>query len=105
MKKITLFVLLIVQCGLFAQSLNTKKWRKTEKDSMEKAQSFYDDNLRFLALPIFLNLQTNHPDEVYLQYITGICALERADVHPKALDLLLKAYEKNKKIQENFKKI
>jgi len=66
---------------------------------MEKAQAFYDDNLKLLALPIFLELHKNHPDEHYLQYITGICALERSDVHPLALELLQKAYDKNKKIQ------
>jgi hypothetical protein len=100
MKKIILFATICAQYGLLAQNLNTKKWRKTEKDSMEKAQLFYDDNLRMLALPIFLTIQKHHPDEVYLQYITGVCALERSDVHGKALELLQKAYEKSKKIQD-----
>jgi len=66
---------------------------------MERAQAFYDDNLKLLALPIFLELQKNHPDETYLQFVTGLAALERSDVHPLALELLQKAYEKNKKIQ------
>jgi hypothetical protein len=99
MRKLILLILLFSFSGLFSQSLNTRKWRKTEKDSMEKAQAFYDDNLKLLALPIFLELHKNHPDEHYLQYITGICALERSDVHPLALELLQKAYDKNKKIQ------
>jgi len=100
MKKIILPGLLLIQFSFFAQNLNTKKWRKTEKDSMEKAQLFYDEHLPLLSLPIFLKLQENHPDEIYLQYITGLCAIQRADVHSKALELLLKAYEKNKKIAD-----
>lgn len=66
---------------------------------MERAQHFYDDQLRLLALPIFLNLQKAHPEESYLQFITGICALERSDVHPLALELLTKVYEKSKKVK------
>jgi hypothetical protein len=100
MKKIAIICLLFSVVNIMAQSLNTKKWRKTERDSMERAQAFYDDSLRGeLALPIFLELQKSHPNEPYLDYITGICALERSDVHPLALDLLQKAYEKNKKIE------
>jgi len=100
MKKIIPFLLLFSFSGLFSQNLNTKKWRKTEKDSMQNAQAFYDDNLKLLSLPIFLILQSNHPEEVYLQYITGLCALERSDVHGLALELLQKAYNKNKKIPD-----
>src|SRR3954470_18781786 len=100
MRKLILFILLFSFSGLFSQSLNTRKWRKTEKDSMEKGQAFYDDNLKLLALPIFLELHQNHPDEGYLIYITGLCALERSDVHALALELLQKAYDKNKKIPE-----
>ncbi len=98
MRKLILLILLFCFSGLFSQSLNTKKWRKTEKDSMEKGQAFYDDNLKLLALPIFLELHKNHTEEGYLIYITGLCALERSDVHPLALELLQKAYDKNKKI-------
>ncbi len=98
MKKVILVILLFSFTSAFSQSLNTRKWRKTQKDSMEKAQAFYDDGLKWLALPIFLKLQEEHPEETYLQFITGLAALERADVHPLALELIQKAYNKNKKI-------
>jgi len=98
MRNFFIVILLFVAAGVFAQNLNTKKWRKTERDSMEKAQAFYDDDLKLLALPIFLELQKAHPDESYLHFITGICALERGDVHALSLELLQKAYDKNKKI-------
>lgn len=99
MKKLHLFFFFIILYSFIsAQTLNTKKWRKSERDSMEKAQAFYDDNLKLLALPIFLQLQKNHPTEVYLCYITGLSALERSDVHSLALELLTKTYNKNKKI-------
>lgn len=100
MRKVLFIILLPCFCGSFAQNMSTKKWRKSERDSMARGQAFYDDNLKLLALPIFLKLQQNHPDEAYLQFITGLSALERSDVHPLALELLLKAYEKNKKIKE-----
>lgn len=99
MKKLFFIALLFSLSGAMAQSLNTKKWRSSERDSMERAQHFYDDQLRLLALPIFLNLQKAHPNESYLQFITGICALERSDVHPLALELLKKVYEKSKKVK------
>jgi hypothetical protein len=99
MKKLLFITLAVCVSAAQGQALKTKKWRQSERDSMERAQHFYDDQLRLLALPIFLNLQKAHPDESYLQFITGICALERSDVHPLALELIKKVYEKSKKVK------
>jgi len=101
MKKQTLLFLLLIinECFLFSQTLNTNRWRKSERDSMEKAQSFYDDNLYDLAAPIFISLQKQHPNEPYLQYVTGVSALERSDLHTLSLQLIQQVYAKNKKIE------
>jgi outer membrane protein OmpA-like peptidoglycan-associated protein len=85
---------------LAGQDLNTENWRKSENDSMMKAQTFYDENLLDLAVPIFMNLQKQHSDEVYLQYVTGVSALSRSDLHKLSLEMLQKAYAKKIKVPD-----
>ncbi|MFL5762515.1 MAG: tetratricopeptide repeat protein [Bacteroidia bacterium] len=77
--------------------MKTRKWRKTEKDSLAAAQAMFQDENYLLALPIFEKLEQSHPKELYLKYVFGICGLYRSDQHPKALELLSAVYEKNKK--------
>nr|MDQ3049241.1 hypothetical protein [Bacteroidota bacterium] len=76
MKKI--FLLLLLQLGIatvFGQNMKTRKWRKTELDSLSKAQQMFVDQNYLLALPLFERMQENHPKELYLKYVTGICGL------------------------------
>ena len=82
----------------FSQT-NTKKWRKTENDSMERALFLYDDANYAMALPMYENLYNHHPKEDYLKYCYGRCALYRTDKHEVALVLLNEIYEKNKKTE------
>jgi hypothetical protein len=77
--------------------MKTRKWRKTEKDSLMKAQLMFQEENYLIALPIFEQIQQNHPKELYLKYVLGICGLYRSDVHQKSLELLTAVYEKNKK--------
>lgn len=94
-----LFFLLFLPSLHFAQDkMNTKKWRQSERDSMAKAQLDYDEGLRFMALPIFENLQKQHPNELYLKFISAVCGLERSDWHPRSLAFLTEVYAKNKKV-------
>jgi len=94
-----LFVLLFsLSFSLFSQSTNTKKWRKTERDTMASAVMMFDDANYLLALPLFENLYTAHPKEEFLKYCYGRCALYRSDKHEIALKLLGEVYEKNKKV-------
>ena len=98
------FILLIFLCivvSSFSQT-NTRKWRKTENDSMERALLLYDEANYIMALPIYEKLYTGHPKEEYLKYCYGRCALYRSDKHDVSLILLNEVYEKNKKI-ENIK--
>jgi len=99
MKKILLFsICLFLFADSFSQgAMKTRKWRKSEKDSLLKAQTFFMEEDYLLALPIFDKIEQNHPKELYLKYVMGICGLYRTDVHQKSLEYLQIVYEKNKK--------
>lgn len=96
-----LFIAVLLISGLtasFSQTTNTKKWRKTENDSMQNALLLYEEGNYLLALPIYEKLYTAHPKEEYLKYCYGKCALQRSDKHETALVLLTEVYEKNNKV-------
>ena len=93
-----LIIFLCIVASSFSQT-NTRKWRKTENDSMERALLLYDEANYVMALPIYEKLYTAHPKEEYLKYCYGRCALYRSDKHEVALTLLNEVYGKNKKIE------
>lgn len=99
MKKILLvFIVLLTAQSVFCQgNMKTRKWRKTELDSLKKAQAMFEDENFIMALPLFDKIQANHPKEMYLKYVLGICGLSRTDMHERSLDLLQQVYAKNKK--------
>jgi hypothetical protein len=99
MKKITLLLIILFTVNaVFPQgAMKTRKWRKTEIDSLNKAQVMFEDGNFVMALPLYEKMLQNHPKEMYLKYVVGICGLHRSDMHEKALELLLQVYEKNKK--------
>lgn len=94
-----LLVFCFLGMNVFSQSTNTKKWRKTENDSMQSALMMIDDGNYLLALPFYENLYNQHPKEEFLKYCYGRCALTRSDKHEIALKLLSEVYEKNKKVE------
>lgn len=77
--------------------LNTKKWRASERDSMERAHVLFEEENYTIALPIYEQLLKSHPNELYLKYMNGLCGLYRSDKHADALTYLTEVYEKNKK--------
>lgn len=100
MKKIILitFSFLLLLINSFSQgAMKTRKWRKSEKDSLLKAQTLFQEENYLLALPIFEKIEQNHPKELYLKYVVGIAGLYRSDMHQKSLESLLIVYQKNKK--------
>lgn len=99
MKKIVLLIItFFLLADAFSQgTMKVRKWRKTEKDSLLKAQMLFQEENYLLALPIFDKLTQNHPKELYLKYVTGISGLYRSDMHEKALEFLMEVYSKNKK--------
>lgn len=83
----------------FAQITNTRKWRKTESDSMQYALIMYDEKEYLAALPIYEKLYYAHPEEMFLKFVYGRCCIYRSDKHEEALKLLTEVYEKNKKAE------
>lgn len=99
MKKTILiaFSFLLFINGFSQGTMKTRKWRKSEKDSLLKAQTLFQEENYLLALPIFEKIEQNHPKELYLKYVVGISGLYRSDMHQKSLEYLSIVYEKNKK--------
>lgn len=100
MKKAVSIFLLTISVSLFSQNMKTRKWRQSELDSLQKAQLLFEESNFVMALPIYEKLQENHPKEMYLKYVLGICGLYRSDMHEKSLTLLSEVYAKNKKAQD-----
>jgi tetratricopeptide (TPR) repeat protein len=92
-----LFIVLISSTVFSQMRMKTKKWRKTESDSLAKGKALFENKKFESALPVFYNLKENHPNELYLKYMTGICGLYRGDMHGIAMDCLKEVYEKNRK--------
>jgi len=88
--------------NVLSQSTNTRKWRKTESDTMLNAVILFDEQKFLLALPLFEKLYINHPNEEVIKYGFARCAIYRTDLHDVALKLLNEVYDKNKKV-ENIK--
>jgi tetratricopeptide (TPR) repeat protein len=99
MKHKLLVVLLVLSISnIYSQK--THKWRNSEIDSITVAQVMYDDQNYIIALPFFSALQQNHPDDMYLKYVTGVCCLFQIGQFEKSLNLLLEVYAKNKKADD-----
>lgn len=100
MKKTFCFLVASAILGLNninAQDMKTSKWRKTEADSMEKAQTYFIEKNYTMAYPMLEKIQANHPKELYLKYVLGVSSLYRSDKHKQALQLLSEVFEKDKK--------
>ncbi len=98
--KFILFLLLASYITASAQVMNVRKWRKSEKDSLDNGMYFIEEENYLRALPIFDALVNNHPKEEFLRYTYAKCALYRADKHEDAYTILTELYEKNKKVPE-----
>ncbi|MBL7917622.1 MAG: PD40 domain-containing protein, partial [Bacteroidia bacterium] len=99
MKKIVILLLLaFFVIELNAQTTNTSKWRKTERDSFENAFLLYEEGNHELAFPIYEACNKNHPNQPFIRYMYGKTALVRSDKHAEALEYLQEAYDGNKKI-------
>jgi hypothetical protein len=98
--KSKIIIFFLIFCSVtFAQVTNTKKWRKTEQDSMAKALIMYDEKDYVAALPIYDNLFKSHPNEDFLKFVYARCCLSKSDKHEDALLYLNQIYEKNKKAE------
>src|SRR5438128_986690 len=93
-------VLLFCYVHASSQVMNVRKWRKSEKDSLDNAMYLIEENQYFDALPIFDELLQNHPNEEFLRYTYAKCALYRGDKHADAYTLLTELYRKNRKVAD-----
>jgi tetratricopeptide (TPR) repeat protein len=82
----------------FSQTMKTKKWRRTEVDSLNDALLMMDEGNNYLAYPIIENIYNNHPKETFLKYTLGKLSLTRSDKYDQALKLLEESYQVNPKI-------
>ncbi len=89
-----------VNLSVSAQVMNVRKWRASEKDSLDNAMYLIDESLYLKALPIFEELLNNHPKEEFLRYTYAKCALYRSDKHEDAYNYLTELYVKNGKIPD-----
>ncbi len=96
---ILLLLFVFMKISIFSQTTNTKKWRKTENDSMQSALMMLDDGNYLMALPMYENLYNHHPKEEFLKYCYGKCALYRSDKHEMALTLIADVYNRNRKVE------
>ncbi len=96
-KKTSLLIVLLSYFVSPAQVMNVRKWRLSERDSLNKGMELFDEKFFVQALPIFENLLKQHPNEEFLKYTYAKCALYRTDKQPEAYKYFSEVYEKNKK--------
>jgi hypothetical protein len=98
------FILVLVSslffASSFAQMTNTRKWRKSQKDSLDQGLLLYEEKNYTIALPIFEALHLSHPKEDFVKYMFGKCALYKSDKYDDAYRVLNEVYAKNKKVQD-----
>ncbi len=100
-KGLLIFLALFYVTVSFSQNtMTTRKWRVKENDSLVKAQTIFEARNYLVALGYFEKILENHPNELYLRYVVGICGLYRTDMHEKSLEYLSETYVKNRKTND-----
>jgi len=97
-KQILFFCLLTT--SLFSQITNTRKWRFTERDSLDNALLLYEEANYRTALPYLEQIYLNHPKEEFIKYLYGICCLYRSDKYQECLTSLSEVYAVNTNIDQ-----
>ncbi|PBQ33389.1 hypothetical protein CNR22_16915 [Sphingobacteriaceae bacterium] len=98
--KLLTFILVLSSLISSAQLMNVRKWRPTERDSLDKALELFDEKMFLRALPIFENLLAQHSNEEFLKYSYAKCALYRSDKHEDAYNYFKEVYNNNKKVPD-----
>lgn len=96
--KFLLYVFILCSLASSAQLMNVKKWRQSERDSLDKALEMFDEKQYLRALPIFESLLAQHPKEEFLKYSYAKCAMYRSDKHEDAYKYFTEVYSNNKKL-------
>jgi len=96
-----IILILIATCtSVSAQLMNVRKWRASERDSLDKALEMFDEKMFLRAMPVFENLLSQHPKEEFLKYSFAKCALYRSDKHEDAYKYFTEVYHNNKKVPD-----
>ena len=98
--KFLIYIFIICSLGASAQLMNVRKWRQSERDSLDKGLEMFDEKMYLRALPIFENLLAQHPKEEFLKYSLAKCALYRSDKHEEAYKYFVEVYNNNKKVPD-----
>ncbi|WP_317897886.1 hypothetical protein [Aurantibacillus circumpalustris] len=98
--KFLVFILLLCSLISSAQLMNVRKWRGSERDSLDKGLEMFDEKMFLRALPIFESLLSQHPKEEFLKYSYAKCALYRSDKHEVAYNYFVEVYNNNKKVPD-----
>jgi hypothetical protein len=80
-----------------AQLDKTSKWPKEDRIFFESAKNQYNKGYFNPAYEKYTSLKAKHPDDMYLKYVMGICAIYIHDKQEESEKLLneVKAYDKN----------
>ena len=97
--RVLLFLLALVFTGQ-AQVMNVRKWRDSERDSLDNALNLVDEAYYDKALPYFEHLLANHPGEAFLKYSYAKCALFRGDRQHESYDIFTEIAQKIRKIPD-----
>src|ERR1700751_21372 len=92
--KSTLF---FISCLLSAVIVNAQKLTSAEESQMEKAQLMMEEKNIRMALPVFEDLLSKHPNDNTLKYFTAVCYFSRPDKHELMLQYFTDIYAVNKK--------
>lgn len=95
-----LIVLCFLASSMCSQITNTRKWRMTERDSLDNALLLYEETNYKIALPILENIHHGHPKEDFIKYLYGICCLYRSDKYQECLTALSEVYANNANIDQ-----
>lgn len=98
LKQILLFCLFT--SAVFSQITNTRKWRFTERDSLDNALLLYEEANYKIALPMLEQIYLNHPKEEFIKYLYGICCLYRPDKYDQSMMALSEVYAVNTNIDQ-----
>lgn len=101
MKKIIyLFLLLAAFTPFLAQQGNTKGWPPEDQKTFEKANALFNKKIYGSAYEKYKSLIPSHEKDIFLKYVTGICAVYLNDKQEEAESLLNEVKAKDKKAKD-----
>lgn len=95
--KLILVVIICLISKLNAQEIDVASWPRAQQKYFESANVFYEEKLYTFAFERYDSLLKLHPNDLYLKYLTGICAIYVSDKHKVAEVYLNTVKERNKK--------